>query len=77
MCEWDIANICCCCNGKQETFHAANIAAGKDSVGFPSSKPLTQFRNPLNLSEVNLSCGDIFIIIKAIAQQGANYLAFA
>ena len=28
---------------------------------------------PLELSEVNLSCGDIFIIIKAITQEGANW----
>ena len=31
-------------------------------------------KTPLKLSEVNLSWGDIFIIIKAGTQQGANWL---
>ena len=46
------------------------------SVGFRFLGPLARFRNPLKLSEVNLSCGDtcIFIIIKASTQQGANCL---
>ena len=41
------------------------------SVGFRFWRPL---ENPLKLSEVNLSWGDIFIIIKASTHQGANWL---
>ena len=41
---------------------------------FPSSKALVRFRKPLKLSEVNLGSGDIFIMIKAITQQVADWL---
>ena len=41
---------------------------------FPFWGPLAWFRNPLKLSEVNLSCCHIFIIIKAITHQEADWL---
>ena len=52
--------------------HAGNTAAGKVcGVFFPGGlKPGPE--NPLMLSEINLCYGDIFIMIKAITQQGAN-----
>ena len=54
--------------------HAVNITAGTAVWVFVSEGLQPCSENPLKLSEVNLSCGDIFIIIKASTQQGANWL---
>ena len=40
-------------------------AVNKGQVAFPFWRPLARFRKPLKLSEVNISCGDTFIITKA------------
>ena len=57
-----------------KVLHAVNITAGKAVWVFVSGGLQPGSENPLKLSEVNLSCGDIFIIIKASTQQGANWL---
>ena len=54
--------------------HAVNTTTGKAVWVFVSGGLLPGSENPLKLSEVNLSCDDIFIIIKATTQQGANWL---
>ena len=55
-------------------YHAVNITAGTAVWVFVSGGLQRRSENPLRLSEVNLSCGDIFIIIKACTQQVANWL---
>ena len=58
-----------------QTFeHAVNITAGTTVWVFVSGGLQPGSENHLKLSEVNLSFGDIFIIIKACTQQGANWL---
>ena len=54
--------------------HAVNITAGKAVWVFVFGDLQPGSENPLKLSEVNLSCGDIFVIIKASTQQGDNWL---
>ena len=54
--------------------HAVNTTAGKAVWVFVSGGLQPGSENPLKLSEVNLSWSDIFIIIKARTQQGANWL---
>ena len=55
-------------------FHAVNITAGTAVWVFVSGGLQPGSENPLKLSDVNLSCGDIFIVIKASTQQGAHWL---
>ena len=54
--------------------HAGKTATGKALWIFLPGNLLPSSENPLKLSEVNLSCGDIFIMTKATTQQGANWL---
>ena len=54
--------------------HAVNTTAGKAVWVFVSGGLYPGSENRHKLSEVNLSCDDIFIIIKASTQQGANRL---
>ena len=54
-------------------FYAVNTTAGKAVWVFVSGGLQPGSENPLKLSEVNLSCDDIFIIIKASTQHGANW----
>ena len=56
------------------TYHAVNTTAGKAVWVVVSGGLKPGSENPLKLSEVNLSCGDIFIIIKVSTQQGTNWL---
>ena len=48
----------------------------ESTVGFPSWDPLARFRKTLliKLSEVYLSCGDVFIMIKVNTQEGNDWL---
>ena len=56
------------------TSHAVNTTAGKAVWVFVLGGLYPGSENPLKLSEVNLIFGDIFFIIKASTQQGANWL---
>ena len=57
-----------------EPIHAGITAIGKALWVFLLGSLRPASETPLQLSEVNLSCGVIFILIKAITQQGANWL---
>ena len=51
--------------------YAGNLVAERFSF-LEASSPVQ--KTPLSYQKSILNCGDIFIIIKAIAQQGANWL---
>ena len=54
--------------------HAGNTSAGNALWLLLSGSLKPGSEDPLKLSKVNLSCGDIFIMTKAITQQVANWL---
>ena len=54
--------------------HAVTTTAGKAVWVFLSGSFKPGLENPFKQSEVNQSCGNIFIIIKASTQQGCNWL---